>query len=109
MPAMSITSSVGFDTVSKKHAFVPGVTAARHWSRSVPSTSTTSTPNFFRMSSTYRHDPKSCREDTTLSPGLTIAISAPLTAAIPEAVAKASSVPSRDAIRSSNMRLVGLP
>ena len=31
---------------------VPGVTAARHWSRSVPSTSTTSTPNFFSTSRT---------------------------------------------------------
>ena len=52
MPVMSMTSSVGFETVSKKQAFVPGVTAARHWPRSVPSTSTTSTPNFFSTSKT---------------------------------------------------------
>lgn len=109
MPAMSMTSSTGFDTLSKNTARVPGVTAASHSASFVPSTSATSTPKRARMSSTYRHDPNSCRAATTRSPGLTSAISAPFTAAMPEAVAKASSVPSSDAIRSSNMRLVGLP
>jgi hypothetical protein len=42
--AMSITSSVGFEIDSRNTAFVPGRIAARHWSRSVPSTKLTSTP-----------------------------------------------------------------
>ena len=42
--ATSITSSVGFDMVSKKTSFVSSRTASRHWSRSVPSTKVTSTP-----------------------------------------------------------------
>ena len=43
-PRMSTSSSVGFDIDSKNTALVPGVTAARHWSRSAPSTKVTLTP-----------------------------------------------------------------
>ena len=107
---MSTNSSVGFDMLSKNTALVPGCTAAFHCARSAPSTNVTFTPNrVSTSSSTYRHDPNSARDDTTWSPARNIEVSAPLTAAMPLAVAKASSVPSRPAMRSSNIRVVGLP
>ena len=43
------------------------------------------------------------------SPALSVAHSAPVTAAMPLAVAKASSAPSSAAKRSSNIATVGLP
>jgi hypothetical protein len=48
---MSTSSSVGFDIDSKNTALVPGVTAARHWSRSAPSTKVTFTPKRVSTSS----------------------------------------------------------
>ena len=53
--------------------------------------------------------PEQRARDTTWSPARSIDTSAPFTAAMPLAVAKASSVPSMAAIRSSNIRVVGLP
>ena len=109
-PAMSTTSSVGFDIDSRKTSLVPGRSAARHWSRSVPSTKVTSMPKRgSRVSQMKRQEPKRARAATTWSPASSREKSAPCTAAMPEAVAKASSAPSSPAMRSSNMRTVGLP
>jgi hypothetical protein len=47
--AMSNTCRPGLDGVSRKKTFVFGVIAARHASRSPPSTSVDVTPNFGRM------------------------------------------------------------
>lgn len=56
-----------------------------------------------------RHEPNSAREETTWSPALTIDSSAAFTAAMPEEVARAPSVPSSAAMRCSNIATVGLP
>ena len=107
---ISITSSAGLEIDSKKTARVSAVIAACHCAKSVPSTKLTFTPYRGRTcSNTYRQDPNNARPATTWSPAFSTAINVPLTAAMPVAVAKPSSVPSSAAIRSSNIATVGLP
>ena len=57
----------------------------------------------------YKHEPNKALAATTWSPEESTDINAPFTAAIPEAVAKAASAPSKVAILSSNIAIVGLP
>jgi hypothetical protein len=107
--AMSISSSVGLDGLSRKKARVSGRTAARHASRSGPSTSVEATPKRGRKSAmTYWHEPNKAREATTWSPARRSQRSAAVTAAMPLAIARAASAPSTRHMRSSNMATVGL-
>ena len=107
---MSTSSCIGLLGVSKNTAAVGTERASRHCSRSAPSTKTVSTPQRGRISSRItKHDPKSAREATTRSPAPTRAASEVNTAAIPDAVAKQASAPSRRRMRSSKALTVGLP
>ena len=109
MARRSYTSSVGLVGVSRNSTLVFGRTAARHWSRSAPSTSVVSTPKRGSTSSMmYRQEPNSARAATTWSPARTWPIIAAVTAAMPLAVARAASAPSSSAMRSSNIDTVGL-
>src|SRR5665811_2031801 len=66
---MSTSSCIGLLGDSKKTADVCCDNASRHWSRSVPSTNTLSTPQLGRISSrTTKQEPKRLRELTTRSP-----------------------------------------
>ena len=106
---MSRISSVGLVGLSRKKVFVLGRTAARHCARSSPSTRVEATPNRGKSSSTtQRHDPNSAFAATTWSPARTCPISAAVTAAMPLAVARAASAPSKAAMRASNIATVGL-
>ncbi len=101
---------MGLLGVSKKTAVVGVARASRHWSRSVPSTKTVSTPQRGRISSRMtKQEPKRAREATTRSPRAQSAAIVVNTAAIPDAVAKQASAPSRRRIRSSKTVTVGLP
>ena len=58
----STSSCIGFDGDSKKTAVVGSASAARHWSRSEPSTKTLSTPQRGRISSRItKHEPNRLR------------------------------------------------
>ena len=106
---MSITSSVGLVGLSRKKSFVFGRTAFSQFSIFVPSTSVASIPYFgISVSTTQRQEPNSARAATTWSPALALHRSAAETAAMPEAVARASSAPSIAHMRFSNMSTVGL-
>ena len=108
--SMSTSSCIGLLGVSKNTAAVGTDRAARHCSRSAPSTNTVSTPHRGRISSRMtKHDPNSARDDTTRSPAPHSAAIAVNTAAIPDAVAKHASAPSSRRIRSSKVVTVGLP
>ena len=72
---MSMISSVGFDGLSRKNAFVSGRTAWRHSLRCVPSTRVQGTPNCgSRSSTTQRQDPNRACAATTWSPARTCPI-----------------------------------
>ena len=106
---MSITSSVGLVGLSRKNSFVFGLTAFSHSSGLVPSTRVVSIPYFgSKVSITQRHEPNSARADTTWSPARAVHSIAAETAAMPDAVARASSAPSSAHMRFSNMSTVGL-
>ena len=76
---------------------------------SVPSTSVVSMPYFgSKVSITQRQEPNSARAATTWSPARAVHSSAAVTAAMPDAVARASSAPSSAHMRFSNMSTVGL-
>ncbi len=109
---MSMISRLGLDGVSSRKAFVAGVTAARHSSRSGPSTSVQPTPKRgSRSSTTQRQDPNSARAATTWSPALTWPMIAAVTAAMPVAVACPISAPSSDghALFEHGRGRVGIP
>ena len=75
----------------------------------VPSTSVVSMPYFgISVSITQRHEPNSARAATTWSPARAEHSIAAVTAAMPDAVARASSAPSSAHMRFSNMSTVGL-
>src|SRR5688572_7858175 len=85
--AISITSSIGLDGVSRNTHFVSRVMASLHAVRSLPSTRVVFIPNRGRMLVTiWKHDPNSARDETRWSPALTWQAIAPNTAAMPLAV-----------------------
>uniref|UniRef100_UPI00311F889F hypothetical protein n=1 Tax=Thauera sp. SDU_THAU2 TaxID=3136633 RepID=UPI00311F889F len=109
-PAMSITSSVGLVGLSRKKTLVFLRTAPSQLARSRPSISVHSIPYFgASVSTTQRQEPKRARAATIWSPAFNWQRMAAETAAMPEAVARASSAPSSMHMRFSNMSLVGLP
>ena len=86
-----------------------GLTAFSQLAMSVPSTSVASMPYFgASVSTTQRQEPNSARAATIWSPALALHRSAAVTAAMPDAVARASSAPSSAHMRFSNMSTVGL-
>jgi hypothetical protein len=107
---MSTISCMGFDGDSKKTAVVGSAKAARHCSRSGPSTNTVSTPQRGRISFRItKQEPNSDRAATTRSPAASSAPRAVKTADMPDAVAKHASVPSSSRSRSWNVATDGLP
>ena len=84
--------------------------ASRQASRSVPSISSVSIPKRGKMSAMiYWQEPKSARAATTRSPAFNWHIIDAKTAAMPLAVARQASAPSRSRRRSSKTLTVGLP
>ena len=85
---MSTSCSIGLLGVSKNTAEVGVDSASAHWSRSVPSTMTVSTPQRGSTSSTMvKQAPKSWREATSRSPCPHKVARAVKTADMPDAVA----------------------
>ena len=107
---MSTISCIGLDGDSKNTAVVGSDRAARHCSRSGPSTKTVSTPQRGRISFRItKQEPNSERAATTRSPAASRAPRAVNTADMPDAVAKHASVPSSRRRRSWNVATEGLP
>ena len=107
---MSNTSAIGFDGVSRKTSFVPGLIALAHASRDVEFTTSQVTPNFPMTGApkTLSVEPKTLPLVTMWSPAEHNVIASVEIAAMPVDVAIAASAPSSAARRCSNISTVGL-